>query len=218
MEIREPPSANSTLVDQFPSERVLKTRCVFDDPTRPACHCAHFYYSRECHLGERCHFAHVAFLNPNAMPWERAPAPSALGRGKLVESESVNYESFLKTLEGSGSRRAATSPNSSASSSLNHPNVLQMLAREDERDMMQKTVLFPPTNFMETNSPVTSTPTGRYEAAPQWIETAPPFWTPIQIHGSDHQEEVKDSKTFLSGGTRFRHNPYQAASPSNSMK
>ena len=84
--IHEPASAKSHLVDHIPSELLLKTRCVFDDPNRKACHCAHFYYGRECHLGPKCDFAHVLFIDPRAGQYELAPGPCTFGRGRTDKS------------------------------------------------------------------------------------------------------------------------------------
>ena len=67
-----PPTATRDEVDadEVPAELILKTRCVFDDPKRPACHCAHFFYRRECHLGPLCDFAHVLRLaGAHQQPW-----------------------------------------------------------------------------------------------------------------------------------------------------
>ena len=82
LNIREPPSTNSDIIDTVDSGYVLRTRCVFDDPKRPAAHCAHFYYGRECHLGSLCDFAHVVYIDPNAWFGERAPPPCTFGRGR----------------------------------------------------------------------------------------------------------------------------------------
>lgn len=82
IEAREPLSAKSGVVDVFDSAFALKTRCVFDDPSRPAIHCAHFYYGRECHVAGRCDFAHIVYLNANNEKLERAPPPCAYGRRK----------------------------------------------------------------------------------------------------------------------------------------
>ena len=80
--VQEPTSAKSGVVDIFDSGFALKTRCVFDDPSRPAIHCAHFYYGRECHIAGRCDFAHIVYLNKNSEKLERAPPPCAYGRRK----------------------------------------------------------------------------------------------------------------------------------------
>ena len=61
--------------DAVDSGMILKTRCVFDDPKRPASHCAHFYYGRECHLGPWCDFAHVVYVDETSEPGQRAPPP-----------------------------------------------------------------------------------------------------------------------------------------------
>jgi len=79
--LREPTSANSSILDAVPSECVLKTRCQLTEG-RPASRCAHFYYGRECHLGNKCDFAHVIHLDPDARPYEKAPAPASFGRAR----------------------------------------------------------------------------------------------------------------------------------------
>ena len=86
--VREPISAKSDIIDHVDSGYILKTRCVFDDPNRPPTHCAHFYYSRECHIGQRCDFAHVLHVNPFAQTLERAPPPISFGRTRCTSAGS----------------------------------------------------------------------------------------------------------------------------------
>ena len=80
VQIREPSTAKSDVVDTVDTGHILFSRCVFDDPTRPATHCAHFYYGRECQMAHRCDFAHVVHINPKAESQQRAPHPSTFGR------------------------------------------------------------------------------------------------------------------------------------------
>jgi len=58
--------------DIVDSGLVVQTRCVFTDVDRPASHCAHFYYGRECHLGALCDFAHVINVD-HPLLCEQAP-------------------------------------------------------------------------------------------------------------------------------------------------
>ena len=89
--VREPPSSPLTIVDWVASECILKTKAkVGADPKKPAARCAHFYYTRECHLGSRCEFVHVMHLaTGDVTPFDRAPAPSTFGRGRDSGDEAA---------------------------------------------------------------------------------------------------------------------------------
>ena len=92
VKIREPASANSDVVDIIDTGYVLFTRCVFDDPARPATHCAHFYYGRECQMGHKCDFAHVLHIDPDAQSLRKAPAPNKFGRKRCNESNQPAHD------------------------------------------------------------------------------------------------------------------------------
>jgi len=78
------------LLDVVPAECVIETNCLFTHG--PAIRCAHFYFGRECHLGNRCDFAHVIHLSEKPVqPWEKAPQPSTFGRGKTGRSADAEY-------------------------------------------------------------------------------------------------------------------------------
>jgi len=93
--VREPDSAQSAQLDVVPSECIIQTKCQFLD--RPPSRCAHFYYGRECHLGNKCDFAHVIHLATDCNKGEKAPAPMQFGRGKIptVEGEYYGENQYL---------------------------------------------------------------------------------------------------------------------------
>lgn len=86
-------AGNADCAVAIPSEHALVTKCLYNDKRHVACHCAHFYYGRECHQGNKCCFAHVITLDEAAKPGKRAtalsrPAPVALLRGSPKNNRS----------------------------------------------------------------------------------------------------------------------------------
>jgi len=41
----------------------------------PASHCAHYHFNRICNRGEKCHFIHALYVDPNAADLQKAPPP-----------------------------------------------------------------------------------------------------------------------------------------------
>jgi hypothetical protein len=74
-------------VDVMDSGSLLVTKAL-ESNRRPLTHCAHYYLNRRCNLGPDCRFVHAVFVNENARPRQRAPAPVQLGREVLPTRRS----------------------------------------------------------------------------------------------------------------------------------
>jgi hypothetical protein len=74
-------------VDIMNSGSLLVTKAL-ESNRRPLTHCAHYYLNRRCNLGPDCRFVHAVFVNENARPRQRAPAPVQLGREILPTRRS----------------------------------------------------------------------------------------------------------------------------------
>lgn len=77
---------------EIPSQRLLLTKATSNlgsgqHQSTPLAHCAHFYFSRTCHLGPRCSFVHAVYLDSTAADFQRAPVPH-LRRQQMVGTPS----------------------------------------------------------------------------------------------------------------------------------
>jgi hypothetical protein len=99
-----PPNSRQ-VTDTIETRFLLRTRAL--RVARGALnHCAHYYLSRQCNLGEECSFVHAVFVDPEAPPrrLRLAPTPMELGRVTRVLPRQQRGDE-ASPLRGSPSQR-----------------------------------------------------------------------------------------------------------------
>jgi len=76
--------------EQIPTERILMTIGSLSAVNGEAAqHCAHYHFNRICNRGEKCHFIHAVYVDPNAADLQKAPPPRQTAAYEEEEEEHV---------------------------------------------------------------------------------------------------------------------------------
>jgi len=97
------PNCN-VVVDVMDSCFVLKTKAL--QGATKLTHCAHYYFNRTCNLGPDCHFVHAVYVDPTAVPGQRAPVPSQMGDGREAQLSKRQREAAAASSVAATPRRA----------------------------------------------------------------------------------------------------------------
>ena len=94
------------------SDYVLRTKAAFTThQQRILSHCAHYYFSRTCHLGSQCHFVHAVFIDPSASsPYQRAPVPNKLPQILAAVASAAHPSSAVPTVPAHAASSAQGAP------------------------------------------------------------------------------------------------------------